>query len=140
MYIWYTKVSNKLNVSDIQFVSLTRMKELLEKKACESKWGAIDDALYAIGGKWKLKIIIALKEGNKRFNELQRALDISARMLSRELKDLELNGFVERKVYTDTPVIIEYELTDYSNSLSDILEALSSWGIKHRKKLIEERS
>lgn len=140
MYIWYTKVSNKLNVSDIQFVSLTSMKELLEKKACESKLGAIDDALYAIGGKWKLKIIIALKEGNKRFNELQRALDISARMLSRELKDLELNGFVERKVYTDTPVIIEYELTDYSNSLSDILEALSSWGIKHRKKLIEERS
>lgn len=119
---------------------LFRMGELLDKKVCESKLGAIDDALYAIGGKWKLKIIIALKEGNKRFNELQRALDISARMLSRELKDLELNGFVDRKVYTDTPVIIEYELTDYSNSLSEILEALSSWGIKHREKLIEERS
>lgn len=116
------------------------MGRLLEKKACESRLGAIDDALYAIGGKWKLKIIIALKEGNKRFNELQRALNISARMLSRELKDLELNGFVERKVYTETPIVIEYELTEYSNSLSEILEALSSWGIKHRQKLIDERS
>lgn len=115
------------------------MGELLDKKACESKLGSIDDALYAIGGKWKLKIIMALKENNKRFNELQRALGISARMLSRELKDLELNGFVERKVEVDTPVVIEYELTAYSNSLSEILEALSRWGIAHRKKIIRER-
>src|SRR5260370_41827090 len=95
------------------------------KSECSSSLTAVGDALYAIGGKWKLRVIIALREGNKRFNELQRAITgISARVLSHELKELEMNGFVKRNVYTQIPVTVEYELTEYSDTLKDVLQAL----------------
>jgi DNA-binding HxlR family transcriptional regulator len=108
--------------------------QLLPQEQCKARLNSIADALYAIGGKWKLRIIIALKEGNKRFNELQRVIDgISAKVLSAELKDLEMNGFVTRNVFTGMPVVIEYELTDYSDTLGDVLQALSEWGTMHRE-------
>lgn len=111
------------------------------EQACNKALAAVGDALYAIGGKWKLRVIIALRDGNKRFNELQRVITgISARVLSHELKELEMNGFVKRNVYTQTPVIVEYELTEYSNSLNNVLEALSEWGIMHREKIKKERT
>ena len=103
---------------------------------CKASLAAVADALYAIGGKWKLRIIIALNDGTKRFNELQRLLDgISAKVLSNELKDLELNGFVKRNVFTGTPVVVEYELTAYSGSLDEVLRALGEWGAKHRERV-----
>jgi len=103
---------------------------------CKVRLNAIADALYAIGGKWKLRIIIALKDGNHRFNELQRVIEgISAKVLSAELKDLELNGFVKRTVFTGTPVVVEYELTEYSDTLGSVLDALSDWGIMHRETI-----
>jgi DNA-binding HxlR family transcriptional regulator len=92
----------------------------MDSESCHKKLVAVNDALYAIGGKWKIKIIVALTEGYKRFNDIQRAVGISAKMLSHELKELELNGFVQRKVYTETPVVVEYELTEYSDSLQDV--------------------
>src|SRR5689334_14924283 len=96
---------------------------------CAKNLSAVGDALYAIGGKWKLPIIIALKDGNKRFNELQRTIvGISAKVLSNELKELELNGFVRRNVYTRMPVVVEYELTEYSDTLGEVLHALKEWG------------
>jgi DNA-binding HxlR family transcriptional regulator len=77
---------------------------------------------------------VALKEGNKRFNELQRTIEgISAKVLSSELKDLELNGFIRRNVFTGTPVVVEYELTEYCDTLTDVLNALSTWGAMHRE-------
>lgn len=109
----------------------------LSKAQCNAHLGAVGDALYVIGGKWKLRIIAALSEGNRRFNELQRLVEgISARVLSNELKDLELNGFVIRKVYADMPVVIEYELTDYSQTLNTVLSALNEWGTMHRNKIM----
>jgi DNA-binding HxlR family transcriptional regulator len=103
---------------------------------CTSSLGAVADALYAIGGKWKLRIIIALSEGNKRFNELQRRVDgISAKVLSNELKDLEMNGFIKRTIYTGTPVVVEYELAEYSNTLQDVMRSLSEWGAMHRETI-----
>jgi DNA-binding HxlR family transcriptional regulator len=103
---------------------------------CIGSLPAVADALYAIGGKWKLRIIIALSEGNKRFNELQRTVKgISARVLSNELKELELNGFINRMVYTGKPVVVEYELTEYSETLEDVVRSLSEWGAMHRKRI-----
>ncbi len=106
---------------------------------CKTRLNAVSDALYVIGGKWKLRIIIGLAEGHNRFNELQKVLEISAKVLSSELKDMELNGLIKRNVYPSTPVVIEYELTEYSNTLKDILTSLSNWGIMHRNKIINER-
>ena len=101
---------------------------------CKATLNSVADALYVIGGKWKLRIIIALKEETKRFNEMQRLIDgISAKVLSTELKDLELNGFVRRNVFTGTPVVVEYELTDYADTLGDVLKTLSEWGAMHKE-------
>ena len=73
---------------------------------CKVMLNSISDALYVLGGKWKLRIIVALTDGDKRFNELQRLIGgISAKVLSTELKELELNGFVRRNVFDSTPVI-----------------------------------
>ena len=101
---------------------------------CKATLGSIADALYVIGGKWKLRIIVALTDGNKRFNELQRLVEgISAKVLSAELKELELNGFVNRNVFTGTPVVVEYELSEYAETLDSVLNALSEWGAMHRE-------
>jgi DNA-binding HxlR family transcriptional regulator len=107
---------------------------------CDMLLLSVGDALYAIGGKWKLKVIIALFTGTKRFNELQRTINgISAKVLSNELKELESNGFVRRIVHAEsTPVVVEYHLTEYSNSLQDVVTSLSQWGTKHREKIKSE--
>lgn len=100
----------------------------------------LGDALYVIGGKWKLRVIIALRNSPSRFNDLQRTIPgISARVLSNELKELELNGFLTRNVSTDGPVVVEYELTDYSDTLGNVLQALNEWGAMHRAKIKRER-
>lgn len=104
------------------------------QEQCKASLKSIADALYVIGGKWKLQIIIALNSGNKRFNELQRLVEgISAKVLSAELKDLEINGFVRRNVFTGTPVVVEYELTQYAATLSGVLRSLDEWGAMHRE-------
>ena len=111
-------------------------RELPSEEVCKATLKAIADALYAIGGKWKLRIIVALMDGNKRFNELQRLIEgISAKVLSTELKVLEMNGFVRRKVFTGKPVTVEYELTAYAGTLSGVLQTLSKWGTEHREKV-----
>lgn len=118
----------------------TLEEKLIEPKTavqCSNHLRAVGDALYVIGGKWKLRVIIALGHGHKRFNELQRAIEgISARVLSNELKELELNGFITRTVHTRTPVVVEYELTPYSATLKNVMSALAEWGYQHREKII----
>ncbi|NML20814.1 helix-turn-helix transcriptional regulator [Pseudoflavitalea sp. G-6-1-2] len=106
---------------------------------CNNALASVGDALYVIGGKWKLRIIIALSEGGLRFNDLQRKVEgISARVLSNELKDLELNGFVQRTVYAkETPVLVEYEVTDYADTLGEVVRALHDWGQMHRRNIME---
>lgn len=111
-------------------------KEPHSATECKATLNAIADALYVIGGKWKLRIIVALKDGNKRFNELHRVLEgISAKVLSTELKDLELNGFVSRNVFTGTPVVVEYVLSEYAETLNEVLKSLSEWGAMHRENV-----
>ncbi len=110
-----------------------------DDKQCMARLAGIGDALYAIGGKWKLRIIVALNEGVSRFNELQRTITgISSKVLAAELKELELNGFVKKNIIAQTPVVIEYELTDYALTLEQVLDALSDWGTKHRDKIRQD--
>src|SRR5262245_34335803 len=105
---------------------LTRTKE-----ACTESLKPIEDTLYVIGGKWKLRIIIALMDSGKRFNELQRSVSgISATVLSNELKELELNGFIERRILADSITTI-YELTPYSHTLHDVIQSMNDWGKMH---------
>lgn len=108
---------------------------------CTTMLAAVSDALYAIGGKWKLMIIIAMARGSNRFSELQKQVTgISARVLSSELKELELNGFIIKKVSVGYPVLIEYELLPYSHTLEELVGAMTRWGIQHRQKIRSDRS
>jgi len=105
-------------------------------KECNRVLAAVSDALYAIGGKWKLMIIIAMARGNSKFTELQRQVKgISAKVLSNELKELELNGFIVKKVTAGYPVSIDYELLPYSHTLEEVVTAMTKWGMQHREKI-----
>lgn len=108
--------------------------------SCQASISAVKDSLYVLNGKWKIPVIIALSEGPKRFKELERSIDgITPRVLSKELRELELNEFIERKVYNEVPVRITYELAPYSDSLKEIIGSLVEWGQKHRKHIMKKR-
>jgi len=111
--------------------------ELVPNKVqCASSLKNVLDALYVLNGKWKLAVILSLVQSSKRFNEIQHELSgISAKVLAKELKDLELNDFISRKVYPTTPVSIIYEATGYSRTLKNVLGELSAWGEQHREKV-----
>lgn len=128
--------TNKIVTTNLQVTVTMRKKQHLEVSECTARLRAVGDALYAIGGKWKLRIIVALSDGSKRFNELQRTVTgISARVLSNELKELELNGFVQRTMHEGPPLIVEYELTEYSDTLDEVVGALMDWGMRHKAKI-----
>jgi DNA-binding HxlR family transcriptional regulator len=119
----------------------TTNNQVTTEQQCKASLNSIADALYAIGGKWKLRIIVALLDGNKRFNEMQRLIEgISAKVLSNELKELELNGFIRRNVFTGTPVVVEYELTAYAETLQVVLQELSQWGAMHKEQIRKSMS
>ena len=107
-------------------------------EACLASINAVKDTLYVVNGKWKLPLLVALQNGPKRFNEIQRALDgITPRILSKELRELELLEMVVRKVMPTTPVIVTYELTPYSRSLDKVLFEMQAWGAQHRQRIKE---
>ena len=115
-----------------------KQKAIYSEVECSKKLAAVEDALYVLGGKWKLRIIIALVSGYTRFNEIQRRVEgISARVLSSELKSLEINGLLKRVVHSDNiPVLVEYVPTDYAESLKNVVSVLGEWGRRHKDEII----
>lgn len=119
-------------------MELAPEQKIHSKSACKVSVMAVKDALYVLSGKWKLPLILVLTEGPMRFNEIQRTLgEITPKILSKELRDLEINEFVERKVFDTTPVTVLYELTPYSKSLNKVLDELRDWGIQHRQRIMK---
>lgn len=106
--------------------------------ACKGHLRAIHDTLDLLSGKWKISIIGALSFNEKlRFGELQREINgIGAKMLSKELRDLEMNDLIIRTVKDTKPVTVEYSLTEYGNTLQEVILALSKWGMEHRRHII----
>lgn len=108
---------------------------------CGAHIMAVRDALDILSGKWKLPIIISLIYGAKRFKEMERSIEgITAKMLSKELKDLEMNELVSRTVYDTMPVTVEYSLTDYGKTLKKLIGELHRWGTQHRQRIIGRKS
>jgi len=109
---------------------------VLSHAECTGALKNVLDALYVLNGKWKLALIFSLMQSSKRFNEIQHDITgISAKVLAKELKDLELNHFIKRHVYPTTPVTIIYEATEYGHTLKSLLTELGSWGEQHREKI-----
>jgi DNA-binding HxlR family transcriptional regulator len=91
--------------------------------------------LKVLGGKWKLPILWYLREKRMRYSELQRAIEeITPKMLAQQLRELERDGLVARKVFPVVPPKVEYSLTPYGRSLEPILTLLGTWGDKHLKR------
>ncbi len=98
---------------------------------------AARETINIIEGKWKLPIIGHLLFGNKRFGQLQKEIrGITPRMLSKELKDLELNGIVVRNEIQTRPLQVEYELTDSGATFREVLVKMIEWGLQHRENSI----
>ncbi|MFL9483203.1 winged helix-turn-helix transcriptional regulator [Chitinophagaceae bacterium LWZ2-11] len=115
-------------------------RDMLVHSECMGMIQPVKDALEVLSGKWKLPIIIALSFGNKRFSEMAKEIPgITDRMLSKELRDLEMNHLVKRTVYDSLPVIVEYALTDYGDSLDNVITELRKWGVQHRKRIMKKQ-
>jgi DNA-binding HxlR family transcriptional regulator len=90
---------------------------------------ALDVTMHFIGGKWKTVVLWYLRNGRKRFSELKRHIpDITEKMLSLQLKQLEADGFIGKTIYPEVPPRVEYFLTDAGNTLLPVLEVLARWG------------
>lgn len=107
-------------------------------ESCARSKMAIRDTLDIVGGKWKLVLITVLRSGAKGFNELSREAGISPRILSKELQELEINGLVSREVHNTKPVTVTYQLTEYSQTLNKVLQAMEQWGFQHRNKIVRK--
>ncbi len=100
----------------------------------------VEAAIEAIGGKWKGVILYHL-DSTKRFNELQRLMpSITQRMLTKQLRELEDDGIVHRTVYAEVPPRVEYNLTEFGDTLRPILAELEKWGNRYLEKLAHNRS
>jgi len=95
----------------------------------------VETTLRIIGGRWKVLVLHELLGGVRRFNELDRKLPgISNRTLSRQLRELEADGVIHRKVYREVPPRVEYRLSRLGESLEPILLAMHEWGAKYEQR------
>jgi DNA-binding HxlR family transcriptional regulator len=116
------------------------MKQPSKQNAtCEQELAAIRDSLEILGGKWKLRIMrhlnIHIHEVNT-FKKIQREVEgISAKMLTKELQDLEINLLITRTVLDTRPVSVSYAITTYGLSVFTVNDSLVDWGLNHRQKI-----
>jgi len=105
---------------------------------CSKKLDIAHDIIDVLNGKWKMEVILALLQFDKRrFKELQKDLSgISSKVLSDVLKDLEINHMITRTVMDTVPVTVEYELTDYGKSMKQPIIELIKLGQEHRKEVM----
>ena len=96
--------------------------------------GYVQNTLRAINGKWKVPILMSMYGGKSRFRDIQRNIpQITTRVLSKELKDLEASKLIIRIVHDSHPVSIEYKLTSFSFTLTPVVDELIKWGKLHSK-------
>ncbi len=104
----------------------------------EKKQLAVRNAMDVLSGKWKIQLLGTLRfRGKMRFMDLLREVNgIAAKMLSKELQDLEANKLITRTVCNTKPITVEYEITEYGKSLDKIILAIVQWGAQHRKTIM----
>ncbi|MCF6404855.1 helix-turn-helix transcriptional regulator [Chitinophaga filiformis] len=108
------------------------------EKEYKNEMRAVQDSMDVLNGKWKIAIISSICYYSKRrFSDILDDIDgISNKMLSKELKELELNKLIKRTVLDTQPVTVQYELTEHGYTLQTIIQNLTEWGIRHRKEIL----
>ena len=121
---------------------ILKRKRQMRHRSYDVQFGcAVEAALEVIGGKWKGAILYRLLDEKKRFNELKKFFpSLTQRILTQQLRELERDGVIDRKVYAEVPPRVEYSLTEFGRSLEPALRLLSEWGAKHVEQIIENRS
>jgi DNA-binding HxlR family transcriptional regulator len=100
----------------------------------QTSCSSVKTTLDVIGGKWKPLIMFLLVEKTMRFSELQRNIvTITQKMLTEQLRELEHDGLVFRKVYPQVPPKVEYSITKYGKTLLPVLDTMHKWGKNHKK-------
>jgi len=100
----------------------------------------VEAALDVVGGKWKGVILFHLRGGTRRFNELRRLIPgVTQRMLTKQLRELEADRIIQRKIFQQVPPKVEYSLTNFGRTLSPVLQDLQEWGIAYMEDVIETR-
>lgn len=95
----------------------------------------VETTLTLIGDKWKVLILRDLLPGTKRFGELKKSIgNVSQKVLTAQLRDMEENGLISRKVYPEVPPRVEYSLTELGQSLKPILDAMQAWGNEYKAR------
>ena len=95
----------------------------------------VNTTLSVIGGKWKVLILYHLVEQTQRFNELRRLLpEITQRMLTLQLRELEEDGLIHREVYPVVPPKVEYSLTDFGRTLLPVIGSMHQWGVEYSQE------
>lgn len=98
----------------------------------------VECTLMLMSDRWKILILRDLMTGTKRFSELRRSLGrVSQKVLTANLRSMESDGLVHRKVYAEVPPKVEYSLTELGQSLKPILEAMHTWGSRYRERYQE---
>lgn len=96
----------------------------------------VEACLEVVGGKWKGVILFHLLGGTKRFNELMRLLpDVTQRMLTKQLRELEADQIVARKIYPEVPPKVEYSLTEFGQTLTPVLKVVQKWGMEYLDRI-----
>ena len=105
------------------------MNEIKELPACP-----VETTLSLIGDKWKVLILRDLITGTKRFGELKKSIGtVSQKVLTAQLRNMEENGLIHRKIYAEVPPRVEYSLTELGQSLKPILDAMQNWGEEYKQ-------
>ena len=108
----------------------------MDEKIKELPACPVETTLTLISDKWKVLILRDLMPGTKRFGELKKSIgSVSQKVLTAQLRDMEVNGLVHREVYAEVPPRVEYSLTELGRSLKPILDSMWSWGEGYKKQL-----
>ena len=115
----------------------------MKKERCEkeNKFGVCPfvTAQQLLGGKWAILILEALAYGPKRFNQIQKEIDITQATLATHLKQLEEEGLLTRTVFPEVPLRVEYELTEIGREFKPVLDSIEAWGVKYIAHLKDRR-
>lgn len=114
----------------------------MKKRAFEGQYGcSVEATLDVIGGKWKGVILFHLLSGTRRFNEFRRLLpQVTQRMLTLQLRELEQAGVIHREVYAEVPPKVEYSLTPFGRSLEPIILLMRDWGDEYMQTVLERKA
>ena len=97
----------------------------------------VETTLMLISDRWKVLILRDLMEGTRRFGELKKSIgSISQKVLTANLRDMEADGLLTRKVYPEVPPRVEYTLTETGYSLRSVLDAMTQWGTEYQQKTV----